>query len=137
MDLLAVDVARGRDHGLSPYHVYLEMILNGATVRSWHDLKNIMPRWVNLFTYWTHSQSDCAFYYPHPQSNVMLQKMYESVFDIDLTVGLLLERNSHQYTGPVARFILEEQFFRFRYGNRFFYSHENNPHPFTEGERIG
>lgn len=67
------------------------------------------------------------------QSIVILQKIYESVFDIDLVVGLLLERNSHQYTGPVARYILEEQFYRFRYGDRFFYSHENNPYPFTEG----
>lgn len=44
LDLLSVDIARGRDHGLSPYHVYLNMsIAGGYVVDSWDDLIGIFP----------------------------------------------------------------------------------------------
>lgn len=65
------------------------------------------------------------------QSINKLQQVYKSPLDVDLLVGLLLEEKLGTYAGPVGTYILEEQFYRFKYGNRFYYSHENNPHPFT------
>lgn len=39
LDLLSVDIARGRDHGLQPYHAYLELITpGGKPVNDWTDL---------------------------------------------------------------------------------------------------
>lgn len=110
MDMLAVDTARGRDHGLSPYHAYLELSTNGTiVVREWNDLAVVFSA----------------------QSIDKLQQMYESVFDIDLLVGLLLEKKAGVYTGPVGQYIIEEQFYRFKYGDRFFYSLVDNPWPFS------
>lgn len=62
-----------------------------------------------------------------------MAKVYKSPRDVDLLVGLLLEQKYGTYAGPVGTYLLEEQFYRFKYGNRFFYSHKNNPHPFTPG----
>lgn len=59
--------------------------------------------------------------------------MYDSVFDVDLFVGLLLEEKSGVYVGKITQCIIEEQFFRYKYGDRFFYSHTNGPYPLTEG----
>lgn len=58
---------------------------------------------------------------------------YESVFDVDLFVGMLLENVDGAYSGPVALAILEEQFYRYKFGDRFFYSFKDGPNPFTEG----
>lgn len=62
-----------------------------------------------------------------------LKSVYKHPKDVDLLVGLLLEEKNGTYLGPVSRYIIEEQFYRFKFGNRFFYSHKNNPHPFTPG----
>lgn len=43
LDLLAVDIARGRDQGLSPYVVYLNLASSGVlNVQDWCDLKGII-----------------------------------------------------------------------------------------------
>lgn len=112
MDILAVDIARGRDHGLSPYHVYLTKSTNGRhVVTTWKDLDDFM------------SDSSIA----------VLQQIYACALDVDLLVGLLLEEKKGVYAGPVAQYIIEEQFYRAKFGNRFFYSLEDNPNPFTDG----
>lgn len=61
-----------------------------------------------------------------------LQKAYKSPFDIDLMVGLLLEQKYGEYTGVVAGYLFEEQFYRSKFGNRYHYSHPNGPYPMTE-----
>lgn len=53
--------------------------------------------------------------------------------DIDLLVGCILEDKDHGETGLVGAYIIEEQFYRFKYGNRFFYSFPNGEYSFTEG----
>lgn len=112
MDLLAVDIARGRDHGLSPYHVYLTQSTKGKhVVSTWSDLSGFLSE----------------------RSIEVLQQIYACALDVDLLVGLLLEEKSGVYAGPVTQYIVEEQFYRAKYGNRFFYSLEDNPKPFTDG----
>lgn len=66
-----------------------------------------------------------------------MQSVYNSVLDIDLFVGLLLETKNGVYAGPVATYIIAEQFYRFKYGNRFFYSFANSANPFTAGTNEG
>lgn len=52
MDLASVDIARGRDHGLSPYHIYLNMsIPGGFTVDSWDDLIGIFSNKVSMCSF--------------------------------------------------------------------------------------
>lgn len=63
----------------------------------------------------------------------MLKTVYNSVKDIDLFVGLLLEMKPYAYAGQVTKYILEEQFYRFKFGDRYFYSFANSRNPFTEG----
>lgn len=60
-------------------------------------------------------------------------RTYESVFDVDLFVGLLLENVDGAYSGPVTLAIHEEQFYRLKFGDRFFYSFKDGPNPLTEG----
>lgn len=62
-----------------------------------------------------------------------MQSVYNSVLDIDLFVGLLLETKNGVYAGPVTTYIMEEQFYRYKYGDRFFYAFANSANPFTEG----
>ena len=64
-----------------------------------------------------------------------MRKVYESVLDIDLTVGLLLEQKDGTYIGPVGQCLLLEQFHRYKYGDRFFYDFKENPHQFNKGKK--
>lgn len=112
MDLLSVDIARGRDHGLQPYHVYLNLAIDGGhPIADWND-------YAPVFT---------------AESIENLRSVYASPLDVDLLVGLLLEAKNGEYSGPVTTYIMEEQFYRFKYGDRFFYSLANNANRFTEG----
>lgn len=68
------------------------------------------------------------------QTIKLLSSLYESVLDMDLLVGLLLEEKHESLVGPVGSFLMEEQFYRAKFGNRFFYSLTDNPNPFTKGK---
>lgn len=114
LDLLAVDIMRGRDHGLDPYYVYLERSWQQASgrrrsVRDWHDVAGI----------WS------------AESMRVLRELFDSVHDVDLLVGLLLEQKRSSFVGPVGAYLMEEQFYRYKYGNRFFYTFAEGPHPFS------
>jgi len=64
-----------------------------------------------------------------------LKKLYNSVNDIDLMVGLLLEKHSEgAIVGPTARCIIADGFYRFKAGDRFFYDVQGQPSSFTNGK---
>lgn len=116
MDMCAVDILRGRDHGIAAYYVYLE--------RYWREFGD--ARSVNDW-----SDLECIF---SAQSIERMRAVYETVHDVDLLVGLLLEQKRGTLLGPVGVWLMEEQFYRYKFGNRFHYSHANGAYPMTDAQ---
>ncbi|CAH1635701.1 unnamed protein product [Spodoptera littoralis] len=104
-DLRARDIQRGRDHGLASY-------INTRTALGLPAPKNF---------------SDMLEYIS--QENVAaLQNHYASVEDVELMVAGSLERNAPgAQAGPTFVFIITEQFYRTRVGDRYFYENGADP----------
>ncbi|XP_055636626.1 peroxidase [Toxorhynchites rutilus septentrionalis] len=88
-DVLALDIQRGRDHGLSSYVNYYKLC-TGQTVQSWDDLSKIIDR------------ADLA----------TLKSAYGSVQDVDLIVGAIAEkpaRSPEAIVGPTLACIIQDQ----------------------------
>lgn len=98
-DLRAIDIQRNRDHGLASYNDYREFCgLNRA--KSWEDFLDLIS----------------------PKSLEILQMLYDSFEDVDLTVGGALEAHVEgALAGPTFLCILTEQFYRTRIGDRYFF----------------
>lgn len=48
LDLLSIDISIGRDHGVAPYHVFLEMANpDQGWIKDWKDLKKIFSEEVS------------------------------------------------------------------------------------------
>lgn len=66
-----------------------------------------------------------------------LKTLYATVNDVDLHVGALLEvPEEGSMVGPIARCIISDSFFRYKYGDRFFYDVQGQPGSFTQGNNI-
>ena len=101
-DLAALNIQRGRDHGLPDYN----------TVRAAYGL----PR-VTSFAQIT----------PDPQEQANLRSVYPSVDDIDVWSGGLAERHAPGASvGPLFQKIMVDQFTRLRDGDRLFYMNSPN-----------
>jgi peroxidase len=101
-DLAALNIQRGRDHGLSDYN----------TARAAYGL----PR-VSSFSQIT---SD-------PALQQQLKSLYGSVNNIDMWVGGLAENHARGASvGPLIRAVLVDQFERVRDGDRFWYERTFN-----------
>lgn len=109
-DLFSIDIHRGRDHGVSPYYKYYTKC-TGKRVKHWNDLSEHFDI----------------------ENIVLMSKIYESVFDVDIVTGVMLEQRDNTLLGVVARCIMGLQFHRLRYGDRFFYSSSANPRRFSTG----
>ncbi|KAJ3666327.1 hypothetical protein Zmor_001776 [Zophobas morio] len=99
IDLASLNIQRGRDHGLRPYNDYRELV--GLTrIKSFDEL--------------------------NPKLRDKLKSVYESVNDIDLWVGGLLEEKAPEsIVGFTFRDIIADQFYRLKKGDRYFF--ENHP----------
>lgn len=65
----------------------------------------------------------------------MLKELYHSVNDIDLIVGLLLEKICDgAIVGPTTRCLIADGFYRYKAGDRFFYDVQGQPGSFTPGK---
>jgi len=106
LDLVAVNVQRGRDHGLPGYNQYREIcMVKGGKAREWSDLRSSMD----------------------PQEIEKLKRVYRSVDDIDLYVGGFLEaKHEDSILGPVFKCIIGDQFARLKKGDRYFYDVGND-----------
>lgn len=100
LDLSAVDIQRGRDHGLSSYNEYRQAC-GLCRLKTFDDMKNEIK---------------------DPEDVEILKTLYKSVDDIDLYVGSILEKSlPNALVGPTAACIQGESFFRWKVGDRLFY----------------
>ncbi|KAF8372419.1 hypothetical protein PRIPAC_78848 [Pristionchus pacificus] len=114
VDLAAVNVQRGREKGIHPYNEVRARIPGLSSVLSFDALR----RDIGL-------------------DNIeLLKKTYASVDDIDLYVGILLERASDPTAllGPTGSHLIADQFAAFRRGDRFFYESSTSPGALTQVE---
>ncbi|EGT42705.1 hypothetical protein CAEBREN_20521 [Caenorhabditis brenneri] len=99
VDLVSVNIQRGRDMGLFPYIQYRQLV-GLPQVSSFSDLNT------------TFSQENIR----------ALQNVYSDAADIDLYVGIMLEEPlAGGQLGPTASFMIGEQFKALKTGDRFFY----------------
>jgi len=99
LDLVAMNIQRGRDHGLPGYNAYREICQIGRA-RNFDDLLDYMT----------------------PDDVERLKSLYSDVDDIDLYVGGFLERrHTDSILGPVFKCIIADTFARLKIGDRFFY----------------
>ncbi|GMT15569.1 hypothetical protein PFISCL1PPCAC_6866, partial [Pristionchus fissidentatus] len=114
VDLPAVNVQRAREMGVQGYNEVRTKIPGLARVASFDALSN---------------EIDAA--------NIQLLKnTYTSVDDIDLYVGLLMEKKSDTIAslGPTGGTIIAEQFSSFKKGDRFFYESTDSAGALTQAE---
>lgn len=113
IDQMLFDVMRSRDVGHQPYIKYLEYCFS-VEIRNWKD---IIP-------------------FFDSKALDVLKRIYENVCDIEFMVGMLLERRDGTVFGKTSSCIVAEQFYRFKYGDRFFYSNPESSYPFTKRKYI-
>lgn len=102
LDLTALNIQRGRDHGLPPYNEYRK-ICNMRPIDNWENLKEIMM----------------------PGAAERLQKIYASIQDIDFFAGGMSEKHLNGLmVGPTFNCMLVRQFEALRDGDRFYYEAE-------------
>lgn len=99
LDLVALNIQRGRDHGLRGYNDYREVCAIGRA-RNFNDLADFI------------AQEDID----------KLKDMYNDVDDIDLYVGGFLEQGHRDsILGPTFKCLIGDTFARLKMGDRFFY----------------
>lgn len=105
LDLGALNIQRGRDHGLPGYNRF----------------RQFCGRFPAAF--WTNTPGG---FVDHDADTVTrLQSVYGNVDDVDLFVGALSERPESPDTvvGPTFRCLIAVQFLYYKYADRFFYEH--------------
>ena len=113
MDLMALNIQRGRDHGLATYGD-LRDICGLQRAKSFDDIPD-------------HQISQ--------QIVQRLRQVYRSVDDIDLFVGGLAERPRRgTLLGPTFLCIIGDQFARLKKGDRYFYDLGGQAGSFSEGQ---
>jgi len=95
-DLMALNIQRGRDHGLPSYN-QARLAYGLPAVQNFNDITS------------------------DPQLATKLESLYQTVDDIDLWVGALSEDRYKGMVGKLMYFGLKEQFERLRDGDRFWY----------------
>ncbi|CAG9759789.1 unnamed protein product [Ceutorhynchus assimilis] len=106
LDLVSLNIQRGRDHGLAGYVFWKDHCgMNGT--KAFDGLSGIME----------------------PSSLKDIKAIYREVDDIDLYTGALSEKPiKGSILGPTLTCLILDQFTRIKYGDRFWYE---NPHIFT------
>lgn len=119
LDLLSIDIFRGRDHGVPAYHKYRKMCNMKTNIKVFNDLA------------------------PHIPNRVIVQmrQTYKTVFDVDLLVGGAMENIAQKnetvenlgFFGPTFHCLIAEQFYRLKAGDFYFFTHQNQ---FSKGENF-
>lgn len=110
IDGFSLDTFRGRDSGMAPLpDFYLRY--TGQKIQCFDDLKDDYE----------------------PAHLQMLESIYGDVRNVDTLTALFFESRCNNFIGKIGSRILVEQFYCYKFGDRFYYSHPNNPYPFTSG----
>lgn len=110
LDLVTLNIQRGRDHGLAGYPEWRE-----------HCKLQKPKNFEDLLSYIDSDSVD------------RLSILYDNVNDIDLYTGALVERPLEgSLLGPTATCLIVEQFRRLKYGDRFWYERNIGPQAFTK-----
>ncbi|BFZ09052.1 hypothetical protein BsWGS_12090 [Bradybaena similaris] len=107
LDLVSINIQRGRDHGLPPY-VTWRSFCGLRPLTGFNDTEALGP------------------------DAIELAKVYRSINDIDLYTGMLLEPVDTGIVGPTIRCLLRIQFFRTKFGDRFFSDNTETKYGFTD-----
>ncbi|VEN35325.1 unnamed protein product [Callosobruchus maculatus] len=109
LDLVSLNIQRGRDHGLPGYVFWRERCGFKKPTR-FDDLESFMERDV-LYN---------------------IRAIYRDVEDIDLYTGALSEIPLQgSILGPTLTCLISDQFVRLKYGDRFWYETDQNPAAFS------
>ena len=120
LDLLSLNIQRGREHGLAGYNRYREVCASLSGYES-----------VNNFDQLTNDG------YLTPGDVGKLKKVYKNVDDIDLFVGGMLEKSEGDaLVGPVFKCIIGDQFIRLKEGDRFWYENDDPQTRFTRDQLL-
>lgn len=109
MDLAAINIQRGRDHGLAPY-VEWRKACGLSSIESWLDVERVTT----------------------PEIAHKFQAIYENVDDIDLfSAGLAEKPVVGGLVGPTFACIIAQHFSNLRTGDRFWYENPHKDNAFT------
>ncbi|EDV93114.1 GH18450 [Drosophila grimshawi] len=112
LDLAAINIQRGRDHGLAPYTSW-RVPCGLSPIQSWDEFANVVG----------------------PESAKRIGHAYRSVHDIDLFVGGIAERPVvGGLVGPTFACIIAQQFSNSRRGDRFWYENGDFESSFTPAQ---
>ncbi|EFX63496.1 hypothetical protein DAPPUDRAFT_268331 [Daphnia pulex] len=112
LDLVSLNLQRGRDHGIPGYNAYRTQC-GLPPAGQFSDLLNLIsPAIVDKFA-----------------------KLYDTVDDIDLFIGAMSERLAPgALVGPTLQCIISDQFLKLKRGDRFFYDLAGQPSSFTKDQ---
>ncbi|XP_053616584.1 chorion peroxidase-like isoform X2 [Plodia interpunctella] len=108
LDLVSLNIQRGRDHGLPPYPLWREHC-GLSRPKNFTDLGAIFDE----------------------SSLSRICKIYKSVDDIDLYTGALAEDPRGRLLGPTLSCLIADQFLRLKVGDRFWYETNDTTVGFT------
>ncbi|KAL4713807.1 hypothetical protein ACJJTC_015461 [Scirpophaga incertulas] len=108
LDLVSLNIQRGRDHGLPP-HARFRSLCGLSAPQEFADLGNI------------YDQSSLS----------RISTIYKHVDDIDLYTGALAENPRGRLLGPTLSCLIADQFLRLKIGDRFWYETSDSTVRFT------
>ncbi|OWF39452.1 peroxidase-like [Mizuhopecten yessoensis] len=114
-DLPAINIQRGRDHGMPCYNEWRE--------------------WCNLPVAKSFEVREGGLVDHDPVCAGLLKKAYGHVNDIDLYAGAISEQHiPNGEVGPTFACIIARQFHAYKYGDRFWYEQVDKPTAFTRAQ---
>lgn len=135
LDLMALNIQRGRDHGIPSYNDWRE-VCGLKKIVSWRELAGVMDDSVSYkMQYLSFCCNQFSLLAELLQAVRILSQVYPNVDEIDLFVGGIGEKPLQgAVLGPTFVCIVGDQFSRLRRGDRFFYEEVSSR--FTEGKCI-
>jgi len=134
--LISLDLERGRDFGEPSYNRFRQLCgLNQA--KTFNDFTDQMNKKVNTtFQYCDALSTDWLIIRKYfSQDADALADLYENVDDVDyFAAGLLEKSKPGAMLGHTFQCVVGEMFFRWKFGDRFFYEFGNQPGSFTPGK---